>query len=469
MVMALLKRFRFWLLALLASLACGGVPLLLSMAWPLVPNSHLVATHHPTHPSIQQQQYSRDIPLKPGQTAASAPLAQPVSTRHPNQEIRGVWLTNVDSQVLFDTATLTRTLHQLGELNFNTVYPTVWSWGYTLFPSEVATREIGYKQGLYPDLEAEGRNHALENAQGDRDMLLELVNTAHGENLQVIGWFEFAFMAPSNSELALRHPEWLTQKQGNPATARLYQEGRHTRVWLNPFHPEVQQFLLDIIAEMMANYEMDGLQIDDHFGLPVEFGYDPYTIRLYQQEHGGRRPPSNPRDPEWMRWRANKMTEFLERVFRVAKTYRPQGVVALSPNPASFAYRHYLQDWPRWWRMGLVEEMIVQAYRDTLTDFQTLLQDPDLIAARNHIPTAVGILTGLKDQPVAMDLIQQKVQVARAMDYDGVSFFFYETLWNAAGEQPEDRLNAVRSLFANPMPRPEVPANRTDRASPVTT
>jgi uncharacterized lipoprotein YddW (UPF0748 family) len=90
-------------------------------------------------------------------------------------------------------------------------------------------------------------------------------------------------------------------------------------------------------------------------GLPVEFGYDPYTIRLYQQEHGGRRPPSNPRDPEWMRWRANKMSQFLERVFRVAKTYRPQGVVALSPNPAGFAYRITCKTGPAggawaWWK-----------------------------------------------------------------------------------------------------------------------
>jgi uncharacterized lipoprotein YddW (UPF0748 family) len=449
-----MKRLKFWFLALLGAMACllGSHILPLGMA---------MATG-PDNPFGAQQYVQSGIHLTaesaPG---ASQPVAQHVSIHQPKEEIRGVWLTNVDSQVLFDTNTLTSTLRQLGNLNFNTVYPTVWSWGYTLFPSETATRVIGYKQGLYPDLEAQGRNHALENAQGNRDMLLELVETAHAENLKVIGWFEFAFMAPANSELARLHPAWLTQKQGNPATARLYQEGRHTRVWLNPFHPQVQQFLLDVIAEMMANYELDGLQIDDHFGLPVEFGYDPYTIRLYQQEHGGRRPPSNPRDPEWMRWRAAKMSQFLERVFRVVKTYRPQAVMALSPNPAGFAYRNYLQDWPYWWRRGLIEELMVQAYRNNLDDFRTVLQEPELVAARNHIPTGVGILTGLKDQPVPMDLIRQKVEVARAMDYDGVSFFFYDTLWNAAGENSEMRVETVRSLFAEPLPRLEVPANRT--------
>jgi uncharacterized lipoprotein YddW (UPF0748 family) len=79
----------------------------------------------------------------------------------------------------------------------------------------------------------------------------------------------------------------------------------------------------------------------------------------------------------------------------------------------------------------------VQAYRDTLTDFRTATARARPDRRPQPYSHRVGILTGLKDQPVAMDLIQQKVQVARAMDYDGVSFFFYDTLWNAAGENSE--------------------------------
>ncbi|HEY9763644.1 MAG TPA: glycoside hydrolase family 10 protein [Trichocoleus sp.] len=368
-------------------------------------------------------------------------------------EIRGVWITNVDSTVLMSRDTLATALDRLSAFNFNTVYPAVWSWGYTLFPSAVATREIGYKQGLYPDLENQGRNEALETAQGDRDMLKELVEMSHDHHLSVIPWFEFSFMAPANSPLAQRHPDWLTQKRGNSPSAKLYQEGRHTRVWLNPFHPQVQQFILDLIAELMANYDVDGLQLDDHFGLPVEFGYDPYTVALYQKEHGGRTPPANPRDPEWMRWRANKITDFLSRVFRVVKTYRPQSTLSVSPNPARFAYSHYLQDWPRWEQEGYIEELIVQVYRDKLSDFNAVLQEPTLVRARNHIPTGVGILTGLKNAPVPINLVRQKVQTVRNRGYAGVSFFFYDTLWNAAGETPETRQQGVRSLFPTPLNR----------------
>ena len=382
--------------------------------------------------------------------------ALPGQANNYSPELRGVWLTNVDSQVLFSTEALEGSLNQLADSHFNTVYPAVWSWGYTLYPSQVGLRETGYKQGLYPDLEDEGRNDALETAQGDRDMLLEMVDLAHDRDLSVIPWFEFGFMAPATSPLAQRHPNWLTQKRGSLPDASLYQEGRHTRVWLNPFHPEVQQFILDIIAELMDNYPVDGLQLDDHFSLPVAFGYDPYTISLYQQEHAGQSPPSNPYNAEWMRWRADKITQFLDHVFRVMKARRPDAVLSVSPNPARFAYNNYLQDWPRWRQIGYVEELIVQVYRNNISSFRNTLQSREIQQARQHIPTAVGILTGLKNDPVPMSLIQQQAQTARDMGFAGMSFFFYDTLWTAAGEATSDRIAAVQQLFATPRVRPQV-------------
>lgn len=375
-------------------------------------------------------------------------------------EIRGVWLTNVDSPVLFSEKTLADALQKLADYHFNTVYPAAWSWGYTLFPSAVARRVTGYKQGLYPDLEAQGRNETLENAQGDRDMLLELIDQAHNRGLSVIPWFEFGFMAPSNSPIVERHPEWLTQKQGSLPNARLYQEGRHTRVWLNPFHPQVQQFMLDLVAELAANYEIDGLQLDDHFGLPAAFGYDPYTINLYRQEHNGQAPPSNTHDAEWTRWRANKITEFMRRLFQVVKDRRPDAVISVSPNPADTAYADTLQDWTRWRVEGYVEELIIQAYRGDIAAFRDLLRRSELQQARQHIPTGVGILSGLKDRPVPMSLIQQQVQLSREMGFAGVSFFYYDTLWNiASGENERDRTDTIRQLFAEPSA-----SNRIQRA-----
>lgn len=372
----------------------------------------------------------------------------------PQEEIRGVWLTNIDSQVLFERDNLEPGLQRLAALNFNTVYPTVWNWGYTLYPSAVARRTFGYQQGLYPDVDNTGeRNEALEAAQGDRDMLLELIDLAHPLGLRVIPWFEFGFMAPANSALALAHPEWLTQKADGSLVKA---EGIHDRVWLNPFHPEVQQFMLDMVSELVANYPIDGFQVDDHFGLPAAYGYDPYTVNLYRQEHNGQAPPSDIYDPEWTRWRADKITDVMRRTFEVVKARQPTAIVSVSPNPHEFAYKHFLQDWDTWVNRGYVEELIIQLYRSDLGRFVWEMNREPAQTARRHIPTAVGVLSGLRGRPVAMDWIQEQVAAIRDRGYAGVSFFFYESLWWSDTESLEQRQQSLLELFPNKAAAPQV-------------
>jgi len=365
----------------------------------------------------------------------------------PVKELRGVWMTNIDSDVLFSRPALEQALDTLSDLNFNVVYPTVWNWGTTLFPSSVAEQTIGYKQGLYPDLDKTGRKFGLEAAQGDRDMLAEIIELGHSRDLKVIPWFEFGFMAPSDSELALRHPDWLTQKVDGTLTTP---EGAHDRVWLNPFHPEVQSFLLQLISELSANYNIDGFQVDDHMGLPFAYGYDPYTVDLYQQEHDGESPPLDAKDLEWTRWRADKITDFMGQVFTTVKIHRPRAVMSVSPNPHAFAYEYYLQDWDTWVKRGYVEELIIQLYRTDLGRFVWEMGQDAAEFARDHIPTGVGVLSGLRGRSVPIAVIEEQVEAVRDRGYAGVSFFFYETLWNLSSEgTPPQRQRALTELFPN--------------------
>ncbi|MEB3827645.1 glycoside hydrolase family 10 protein [Phormidium sp. CCY1219] len=368
----------------------------------------------------------------------------------PTSEIRGVWLTNIDSDVLFTRRNLSRAMERLAELNFNTVYPTVWNWGYTLYPSEVAERATGRSVRLVTPIDED-----LDPDYGtrSRDMLQEAIEQARDRGLRVIPWFEFGFMAPADSPLAKRHPHWITNRRDG---TQVKMEGIHPRVWLNPFHPEVQQFILDLVLEIVTNYDIDGIQFDDHLGLPSEYGYDDYTVELYKQEHNGNPPPNDPKDPEWLRWRANKITEFKARLFRAIKDRNSEAIVALSPNPQKFSYEEFLADWETWERRGLVEEIVLQVYRDDMDRFIDELQQPEVQAARENIPVGVGILTGLKGRPMPLDMIREKVDLVRNMGFAGVSFFFYESMWKWADETPEEREAGFAEIFPTPATRPSV-------------
>ena len=369
------------------------------------------------------------------------PLPSLPQPSFPTQEIRGVWLTNIDSQVLFNPQLLRSAMQELGMLKFNTVYPVVWNWGYTLYPSQVMQQAIG--EAIDP------REPGLRG----RDPLAELVQLGRQNNITVMPWFEFGFMAPADSELVKRNPQWVTQRRDG---SKIWKEGEYNRVWLNPFKPEVQQFILSLVDEIVSKYGVDGIQFDDHMGLPSEFGYDADTIALYKKENPGKEPPVNAKDPQWLRWRANKITEFMGRVFAIVKARKPYATVSLSPNSQTFSYENYLQDWVTWRRLGYVEEILLQAYRTDPTGFISELEQPDVQEAKKHVPVAIGVLTGLRTKPMPMSIIEQKIQIARDRGFSGMSFFFYETMWNLSNEPLQDRKSSFQRLFTPPVTRPSI-------------
>ncbi len=348
-------------------------------------------------------------------------------------ELRGVWLTNIDSDVLFSKAKLKAGIARLKRMNFNTIYPVVLNGGYTLYPSKVAQAVVGTALDPEPRLK-------------NRDMLAEAVAEGHQQGLAVIPWLEFGLMLPGDTALAQSHPEWIAQRADGSEV--WLEGGRIERRWLSPFHPQVRQFLTAIVAEIAANYDVDGIQFDDHLGLPVAFGYDAYTVKLYQQEHNGKRPPTQENDPEWVRWRADKITELTAQLFHTVKAIKPKCVFSMSPNPQEYAYATYLQDWSRWQNLGYLEEVIVQVYRNDLPRFVSELRHPTVQRSNRRISTNIGILAGLKSRDVPMKQIVEQVETVRKEGLGGVSFFFYETLGN--------RDRQFTQLFAKPARRAAV-------------
>ncbi|AUT02299.1 hypothetical protein CLI64_18950 [Nostoc sp. CENA543] len=361
---------------------------------------------------------------------------QPINAQlpqYPSQEIRGVWLTNNDFDILKNRAKVQETLSQLRRLNFNTVYPVVWNDGYTKYPSAVMERmNIPF---------------FFRGTQG-QDVIADVLNQARSQGLLAIPWFEFGFMAPLTSELASQHPNWLTQKRDGTQTSI---SAAGEVAWLNPFHPEVQKFITDLVVEIITKYNADGIQFDDHMSLPVDFGYDQYTINLYTQETGNP-PPPNPQAQAWMRWRADKITAFMVRLNQAVKAIKPNAIFAVSPNYYDFAYKFQLQDWLSWVRLGVVDELVVQVYRNDLQSFVSTIITPEIVETQQLIPTGIGIMTGLRNRPVSIAQIQSQVRAARERGL-GAVFFYYESLWEFGSESVEQRQAAFEQMFPSPVVR----------------
>lgn len=346
-------------------------------------------------------------------------------------EIRGVWLTTTDSTVLQSRDRIVAAMDFLAEIGFNVVFPVVWKQAATLYPSRVLETTLGTQ------------NHAFGQS---RDILAEVITAAHQVGLKVIPWFEYGFASSYKSnggKLLQQKPEWSARDiQGNLLTKNGFE-------WLNALNPAVQNFLLEIILEVVRNYDVDGIQGDDRLpAFPSEGGYDELTCDRYQQEFGCL-PPKNAKDRRWLQWRADILTDFLAQLYQQAKAINPNLIVSMAPSIPGWALQEYLQDITTWLDRGLVDIIHPQAYRRDLRSYQgiihSLVQD---YGRKGYLSRfAPGILMQVGSYTIDPNYLRSAIAYNRAQGINGEVFFFYEGL-RADNDKLAKVLKSIYTPFA---------------------
>ncbi|HMA63415.1 MAG TPA: family 10 glycosylhydrolase [bacterium] len=361
-----------------------------------------------------------------------------------NTGLRGVWLTNVDSKVLDSRENIAEAMQFLAEHNFNIVFPVVWNNGRTLYPSQVMEETFGVK---------------ISSRFAGRDPLKELIIEAHKNGLAVIPWFEYGFSSSHNKDGGLiieKKPDWAARdRQGNLLKKNGFE-------WMNAYHPEVQEFILNLLTEVANNYNVDGIQGDDRLpAQPVEGGYSDYTKKLYAEEHNGQRPTQDFRNQEWKQWRADKLSDFAERVYKKIKAIDSKLIVSWAPSIYPWSKDEYLQDWPEWYRRGAGDIFHPQVYRRKLEDykqaFQTLSSENLKIENSSKI-IYPGILMNLGDWVMDVDYLLKAVKHNRNNNINGEVYFFYEGL-RKNNDQLADTL--FKTVYSKPVQLPFKPVYKS--------
>ena len=197
---------------------------------------------------------------------------------------------------------------------------------------------------------------------------------------------------------------------------------------MNGFRPEVQDFVLSLLKEILTNYDVDGIQGDDRLpACPSTGGYDPWTVALYKEQHAGREPPADHLDADWIDWRADLLNQFMARMYRDLKTVRPDAVISVAPSIFPWSKQQYLQDWPTWVANGWVDEVCPQIYREEVTSYDAELKKivNKQVSAENLDIVWPGILVQTADR-VFNDAknLRAMVNANRAVGIEGEVFFY---------------------------------------------
>lgn len=330
-----------------------------------------------------------------------------------SQSAKGIWLTDVASNALDTKAGIKEVVSRCKTIGLNNIYVVVWNRGHTLYPSKVMKEHFGT---------------IVAPRFSKFDILKTLIDEAHKESLKVHAWFEFGFSSSYKEEdgghILRKKPEWKAiDVDGSLVSKNGFQ-------WMNAFDPEVQDFLLSLIVEVVKNYDVDGIQGDDRLPAnPSTAGYDAYTVSQYKKEHDRHSPPKDYRNKDWIDWRANRLNLFVEKVYKTVKSIKPEVLVTMAPSIFPWSKEEYLQDWPTWVKNGWVDQIIPQVYRYDISAYSAALESNLKFMPKDKRDLFVpGVLLRVNDYSPSKRFLKRMIKTNRGFGLPGEVFFFYEGL-----------------------------------------
>lgn len=193
------------------------------------------------------------------------------------------------------------------------------------------------------------------------DPLEYAVAEAHARGLELHAWLN-PYRALVNRRTAAASAQHISLAR--PALVRPYGNS----LWADPGEPEVQEYLLGLIRDVAARYDLDGIHFDDYFypypderstPFPDDVSWNKYTAS------GGRLGRAD--------WRRRNVDEFVRRASAAVRETRPAAKFGVSPfgiwrgdNPPGTrglsAYDELYADSRKWLREGWVDYLTPQLY-----------------------------------------------------------------------------------------------------------
>ncbi|WP_152394081.1 family 10 glycosylhydrolase [Paenibacillus guangzhouensis] len=181
------------------------------------------------------------------------PNPNPKPNPNPSQEMRGAWVSTVYNldwpskaglQIEQQKAEFTKLLDDLKNVGMNAVFVQVRAASDAFYPSKLVpwSKYLTGVQGQDPGY----------------DPLAFMIEETHARGMEFHAWFNpFRVSVDNKTENlsannpAVQHPDWVVRHQG--------------KLMFDPGIPAAREHILQAIMEVVNNYDIDGVHLDDYF------------------------------------------------------------------------------------------------------------------------------------------------------------------------------------------------------------
>lgn len=305
-----------------------------------------------------------------------------------------------------------------------TMFDNCISWGMnTLFVQVRPCADSFYKSDIFP------WTYYLTGEQGkavDYDPLQICIEEAHERNLTLHAWinpFRIAF-DDDVSLLSDDHPasDWIN----NQTDDVVFINGG---IYFSPASMEAQKLVFDGIREIIRNYDVDGIHIDDYFYPSTDSAVDESYYKKYTEDGGQLKLED---------WRLNTISAFVSQLYNVVKSENEDCVFSVSPaGNIQNNYEQQFADVRRWCSEdGYADWIIPQLYygfESKVLSFDKALNQWNEIHENSSVKMIYGIgayrVNENEEWQAGSGIIKKQLDMIRENgSVYGVAYFSYSSL-----------------------------------------
>ena len=331
-------------------------------------------------------------------------------------ELKGTWIRPSEKSI----QEIQKTLDKIKDTGIDNVFLETYYHGRTIFPS-VTMKKYGFEE----------QNPEFANF----DALAVWIKEAHKRGIKIHVWFESFYVGNKSPEsnpksiLAVK-PDWMnrTLKKADYAGYVSHPQ-EHNGYFLDPANPEVTEFLLKLISEISAKYNIDGFNIDyvrypniSKDNLSNQWGYTKYAREEFFLIYAIDPIEISPKGYLWDNWcqyRRDKITNYVQKASELLQNRNIVYSAVIFPD-YKVSLQTKFQDWTNWVSQGYLNAITPLILTGDEELAQTMLEE---IKKKTCNCTYVypGLFAGFIESDPE-DLLRQ-IHIVRKLKLNGAILF----------------------------------------------
>lgn len=280
------------------------------------------------------------------------------------------------------------------------------------------------------------------------DPIKLVIEEAHKRNMKVFAWIEYGFYAYWTPDATTSdtkgivldaHPDWASI--GKDGSQYLHHTAWGDFYLLCPNNPNAQNFLIDLLIEMITKYDFDGVDLDRIRFASKNHCYCQTCQNEFEKLFNLKLSRINHKSKDYQKviaFRKYTLTKFMDKLSFSLRRIKPNIIISSAVvHPDTID--EFGQDWVEWLKLGYLDACAPMLYQKKIDAPVNKI----ISLTENKYPIYFGIACDSNSPEVVKEQIELLYQLEKEnkLDFRGLTFWYAGAI--------KDDLPVISSLFSN--------------------